>query len=410
MPAEITKSSPEDLLKGVNVDMVKRAYKAGRSISVELEEMDPSDQYGENEQTDAFQRVMKAGGFRAQGSMAMGLRASTVEEFRATPEGRLLLPELLSRKVRSAIHGGSPSTRNMYTLGEYTPGTIQRPYTDDTTLRTDIQIAAAIPTAALLAGTRPISTPDFRAIYLNLEGKEGQLRKARILEGTEIPVFKLDTGEKVISTRKFGGGVEWTYEQAAYLTVDVMGNMMVRAGIQDEIDKLSTILDIYVNGDGNGNAATVYNQSALDPASTPGTLHLGAYRAFIKKFVNPYIMTNMLMREATATALELLNSGNNFNTMVALKSAGVQGLPGLRRINQTSENIGYGWTDAVAANTIVGIDPRPGIGVERVVNIAMTIDEIEKNVTNQTNKLVMTEAEGYWKQDKRAALIMNIAA
>jgi hypothetical protein len=154
----------------------------------------------------------------------------------------------------------------------------------------------------------------------------------------------------------------------------------------------------------------VYNQSALDAASTPGTLHLGAYRAFIKKFVNPYIMTNMLMREATATALELLNSGNNFNTMVALKSQGVQGLPGLRRINQTSENIGYGWTDAVAANTIIGIDPRQGIGVERVVNIAMTIDEIEKNVTNQTNKLVMTEAEGYWKQDKRAALIMNIAA
>jgi len=67
-----------------------------------------------------------------------------------------------------------------------------------------------------------------------------------------------------------------------------------------------------------------------------------------------------------------------------------------------------GWTVDAPAQKVVAFDNR--FAIERIVDVAMSITEIEQFITRQTQVLVMTESEGYAIIDENAIAILDVNA
>ena len=147
--------------------------------------------------------------------------------------------------------------------------------------------------------------------------------------------------------------------------------------------------------------------TTLDPDATAGTLTLKAWLAFKMKFANPYALTSALTREDVALQMFLLNTGSANTPLVAVQQPSGLGAftamnPGLR------DNVAVGWTVDAPAQKVVAFDNR--FAIERIVDVAMSITEIEQFITRQTQVLVMTESEGYAIIDENAIAILDVNA
>src|ERR1043165_1647054 len=174
------------------------------------------------------------------------------------------------------------------------------------------------------------------------------------------------------------------------MPLNIVPRHIAKMAIQAEIDKVATILDVLVNGDGNaGTSAPVDNLTTLDPSATAGRLTLGGWLAFKKQFPSPYVLTTFLANTGVTTAVELLNAGSANILLATL--AGLSNFGQIRAINATADMVRYGWTADAPSLKIVGFDRMWAI--ERVVEIGSTISEISRNPENQTEVMTLTETD-----------------
>lgn len=403
--AEITaKPRAADLLAQMGPNMYRAAFDRGMSLSAFLELYeDPSDGYKDG--LDAFGRVLKAADLRTVSRPDLGVYASEYDDFMKDEHRRALVPEWIARNWRRAQNGRPFSTRAMLLSGDGVLGGFERPYVDAMDGRWDTQIAPAIPLASLIAVTTPIDSDSYRAFYLT--NTTANNRMVRVSEGAEIPRVTLTGGDQTINLYKYGRALEASYEQLRRQRVDKIALFIQRMAIQAETDKVATVIDVAVNGDGNSNAATNYNLTTLDTDATAGTITLKGWLAFKMKFANPYMMTAVLAQQAGALQLLTLSVGNANTPLVVI--AGASGFGGFRQINAgLNDQVGLGWTSDSPANYLVGMDTR--FAIERVVEIGANISEIERFVTRQTQVLTMTEVEGYAVLDENATKTMAINA
>ncbi len=398
-----TKPKANDLLAQMGLNVYRAAYEKGRSLSTLLEEQDPSGEYRDG--TDAFQRLLMAADIRTDSLPEHGVRASTFEEFNKSEQTRALIPEWM-RRIWAEVQTGQPfSTRALYTSTDAAAGSWERPYAEATAARWSKQIAPAIPLSEVVAITTPIDAGSYKAYYLTQDAEAASMR--RVAEGAEVPRVKLVGGEHTINLYKYGRGLEATYEQLKRQRIDKLALHIRMMAVQAEVDKVDAIIDVMVNGDGNSNAPTTHNLTTLDTAATAGTLTLKGWLAFKMKFANPYALTSALAQEAIALQMFLLNTGSANVPLVNVQQASGLGSftsmnPGLR------DNVAVGWTSDAPANKVVAFDRR--FAIERVVDISMTLTEVERFIARQVQLLVMTEAEGYAVIDKNAINILDVAA
>jgi len=266
-------------------------------------------------------------------------------------------------------------------------------------------VSPAIPLSELVAITTPINAAEYRAYYLTND--ETQTSMVRVAEGAEVPRVKLTGGTHTIDLLKYGRALEASYELLRRQRVDRLALTIRLMAVQAEVDKVASILDVMVNGDGNNNAPTTHNLTTLDTAATAGTLTLKAWLAFKMQFANPYMMTGALARTDVALQMMLLNTGSANVPLVNVQTPG--GLGAFTAINPSlRDSVALGWTSAAPALKIVGFDRR--FAVERVVDVGATITEIEQFITRQVQVLVVTEAEGYAIIEKNAINILNVNA
>ncbi len=402
--AIVTRTKPTELLRQVNLEYAEAAYRQGRSLSVQLEMDDPSTDYP-GERTDAFQRLMKAANIRTKSAPEWGLAADECEKFGQSPATRILMYEHFARQWRQASFGKPANTRSLYTSVDQALNTINNPYAENLSPRWDKQIAPAIPISSLVAMTTPVDRDTYKAFYLT--DNAANQRMVRVAQSADIPKAKLVGGEREIPLYKYGRALEMTYEQMRRMRIDLVAMHIQRLALQAQIDKLSTVIDVIVNGDGNaGTAATNYNLTTLDAAAVAGTLTLKGWLAFKKKFANPYMVDVVLMQEGVSLDLELLSVGNANIPLVVLSGNNQFGT--LRRLNMTSDAVAYGWTADAPSLKIVGIDSR--LCIEQLTEIGATISEMQRFIQNQTEVLTMTETEGYAVMDANANKTLNINA
>lgn len=398
---------PGELSRKITIEYAEGAYSRGRSLSTQLEFDDPSSNYP-NETTDAFQRIMRENQIITRSMPEWGVAAEEVQAFEqrlGRRHGRVLMFEHFARQWRAAATGRNPSTRALFTSQDQPLNSLSNPYADNLVPRWDVDLAPAIPLDAVVGATTGIDRRTYRAFYIT--SNTTQTRMVRVAEGTSIPRMKLNGGEREIQLYKYGRALELTYEQMREMRIDVVSRMIQRMAIQAEVDKLATVIDVLVNGDGNsGTSATNYNLTTLDSNATVGTLTLLAWLAFKKKLANPYFLNTALMREDVSLQLELLplDTANIPLTMVA----GGNSYGSIQRINKTSDSVNYGWTADSPASTIVGFDKR--VAVERVFQIGANVQEMQKFIDNQTELMTLSETEGYAIMDGNATKTLNLAA
>jgi hypothetical protein len=381
-------------------------------LSAKLETLDPSNEYL-NERTDAFQRLMAHAGVVTRSYSELGIGADTIDDFAKRTEvaggtreaGQMLMVEHLTRAYKSAGRGKPVNTRSLYTAVDQPLGSISNPYVDTLRPYWDKQIAPQIPISMLIAISTPIDNDTYRAFYLTDDATN--TRMVRVSEFSEVPGAKLIGGDRTIKLYKYGRKLTMSYEQMRRMRIDQVAMHIQRLAVQAEIDKLATILDVIVNGDGNANtAATSYNLTALDSGTTANNLTVTAWLSFKAKFQNPYLVDTVLGQELPIIKLQVLNMGSA-NIPLVFMPAGQYG--SLRPINpQLASGQAYGITSDAPASKLVGIDTR--FSIEQITEVGATIQEVTRFITNQTEALVMTETEGYRVLDANANKILNLAA
>lgn len=387
----------QDLHERMGPAMYREAYAKGMSLTAYLESVDPSAEYKDG--LDAFGRQMKMAGIRTQNLPEMGVWADEFGAFEKSEQARALVPEWIARQWRKALN---PVTRSAYQSYDSVLGTWSNSYADTQSPRDSAHISPAITLSNIVAMTTPISGDAYRAYYLTVDA--AQLHMARVSEGAEVPKAKLTGGDRTIRIEKYGRSLEASYEALRRQKLPRIAKHIQLLAAQTEVDKVQVALETIISGDGNANtAATSYNLTTLDSATTATNLTLKAWLAFKLKYASPYSLTTILCQEDTALKVMMLNMGSA-NLPLATQTFG-----GFRQINPgLADNVALGWTTAAPAGKIVGIDTR--MALEQVVEIGADIREIERWTTRQVEVLTMTEVNGFAVFDPAASKILNLAA
>lgn len=401
-----TRNRATATLEQLGTPMYRAAYERGMNLSQLLEEEDPSDEYP-GEHLDAYERVLHVAGIRTYSQPGEGIWAS---EFGAFNEERnhALVPEWFARVWRRVVNGNYSDIqrvdgqRIVYGSDDFPAGSWARPYADAAGVRAKL-LAPPVPIAALVALTSPIDGDTYRMFYLT-EPTGNEYRMVRVGQMAEIPRAKLTGSEHIIRLYKYGRALELSYEAIRRRRVDWVAFHIARLAIQSETDKVATILDVLLNGDGNSaTAATNHNLTTLDAAASAGTLTLKGWLAYKFKFY-PYVLDVILIQEAVGLQLALLTTGNANNQLASLAGFG-----SLRPLTGMLDSVvGYGITADAPALKIMGIDSRSTI--ERVVEIGSNINETDRWITRQTNVMTMTEVEGYAVLDANGSRSLNVNA
>lgn len=403
---EITSQTPraKDLLAQMGPNVYRAAYDKGMSLSAFLEFQDPSGEYKDG--LDAFGRVLQVADIRTKTLPEWGIYASEYGDFMKGNETRALVPEWIHREWRGVQTGKSPNTRALLLSGDGILGGWERPYADAAMPRWSQRVAPAILISELVAITTPIDSDAYRSAYLQYVAADARL--VRVAEAAEIPRVVLTVTDRTVPLYKYGRALEASYESLRRQRVDKLALFIAQMAAQAEADKVSTVLDVIVNGDGNsGTAATNHNLTTLDAAASAGTLTLKGWLSFKLKFANPYAITTALVQEAVALQMLLLNVGNANTPLVNIQAA--SGFGGFQQINPgLRDNVGLGVTSDAPSLKIVGFDRR--YAIERVIETGSNISEIERFVTKQTQVLTMTETEGYAVLDANASKTLNVNA
>lgn len=404
--SEATKLRPEELyarFSEAGPKLHREAYKRGMSLSAYLDSvMETNFKDG----LDSFERLLKAGDLVTVSQPEYGRYAERYERFVEDDNARALLPEWYARQYRKAAHQ-TPQQRAALLSDDYAAGGWERPYAMADMLRVQKQLQAAIPLSALVGLTTPIDSNVYQAAYLNQTGNESEFRMVRVGESAQIPTMKVSTADRSITLYKYGRTLEASYETLRRQRMDKIALFIQLMAIQAEVDKVATVIDVVVNGDGNsGTSAETHNLTTLDAAATAGTLTLKGWLAYQMEFENPYMLGVALATKAIALQVMLLSAGTANYPIV---SYGNMPIGGVTPINQDFAGpIPLGWTSDAPANKVVGWDPR--MTIERVFEIGADISEVERFTTKQTQTLTMTETEGYSVMDAGAAHILVVNA
>jgi hypothetical protein len=398
------RARPAELLSRIG-RLREAAIDIGIPLSELLEREDPSVEYGPSMQLDAYERLLMVKGIRVAGVPWRSLSADRFEVFGQDQESMELCNEFVSRVWRAVIHRPPSTMRVTFASDDVALNSALRPYYDAAGLRAQ-QIQTAIPLGEIIANTSTVDSDAYRAAYL-VEPVTSQLRMVRVGETADIPETRIATREQSVYLHKYGRAVRISYEAIRRQPIDRVAMLVARIAIQADTDKLSTAIDTLVNGDGNGNAATVVNLTTLDPATTVNNMTLTAWINFIQQFPNPYALTTVLGRTAATTALMVLNVGTA-NTMLA-ELHSTLGIGALRPINpELSGTVAVGTTNDAPASKLIGFDRR--FALEQLVEAGADINETMRWILNQTEVLTLSEVVGFDILDPSAVKILNLAA
>jgi hypothetical protein len=363
--------------------------KRGLSVTQWLEDMDPSEEYtGAERKLDAFQRQLMIAGIRTTSVPENGVYSDKIDKFFDNDAGGspLLFAEFINRVMRgkdSVIGGNRIFESNIPGSPVLYPETINQ-MLRETPILPDVLDLLIATTNTQVKGDfyRTISTNDTAA----------QRRMARVGQGAELPKTTLATTEKAINLYKYGRLLEATYEFFRAVTIDLFAIYLRRLALQSRLDKADAAIDVAINGDGNSNSATNYNQSTLDTGSTPT---YKGFLAFALKFWQQGFRLNRLVGSDAAFI--------NFLTMARPSVDPYQLLTLLQQgqvVNQKVQlaqdlyaDVQLVYLGSVASNLLVGLDQR--FALEQIVDNSASIVETDTLISSQRKQIAVSEKVGF---------------
>ena len=337
-----------------NLKLEKGMYRQeGMSFTQVLESLDPSENYRGTalEGTDAFQRQLKRFGIRVKGA-----GSSPVEKFFRTMDSAVLFPEYIARTVRQGME------------------------------ENDI-----LP--AITATTTVIDSMDYRSIYSEPAEEDRALRN--VAEGAAIPATQVKTKEHLVSLTKRGRMLVASYEAVRFQKLDLFSVMLRQIGSYIQKMQLADAVDVLVNGDGNDNAAAVYQVGTSPISGASGTLGYDQLVEFWGRF-DPYTMNTILCSTGTMTKMLKIPELQNPLTGLNFQGTGKLSTPLGAQLHRTG---------AVADGTIIGLDSRYALELVRAGDVLV---EYDKLIDRQLERAAITSISGFGKICDGAAAVLKV--
>jgi hypothetical protein len=374
-------------------------------LSAYLEEIDPS---RPDDNLDAFERQLMLSGIRVRSDPALGVYADKVEKFwESDKEGaEWLFPEFMYRLWRkAALRGFSPDLQQRFYMSSEPVSDVLYPSFIQGVARQK-QIEPAIPLSELVATVTNVEgSRTYDAFYLTDDSDEYTER--RVAEGAEVPFSKLTGGDHTIALKKYGRGLEGSYEIFQYMKIDRFALHIALLAVKAEADKVDTVIDLIVGGDGNANTqAENHDLSEMDDTATKGKLELKGWLNWLMQWDSPYFCNTVLGQNANILQVLMLNMGSANVPYFTL--AGNFGIGGVTPLNRTLGGVRLGWTPSAPSQKLIGLDNR--FGVEMLTQVSSSLTETNRLVRRQVNEIVFTEMVGFCVLDVNANKTLRLDA
>ncbi len=331
-----------------NLKLEKGMYhEAGKSFTQVLESMDPDQQYKGTamEGLDAFQRQLKRFDIKVKGA-----GSDVVEKFFRTADSAVLFPEYIARSVRQGMEEQDllPS------------------------------ITAAV--------TR-FDGMDYRSITAQPGGEDKELR--RVEEGAVIPSTTVKVQDNLVKLHKRGRMLVASYEAIRYQKLDLFSVTLRQIGAHINRMHLEDAIDVLVNGDGNDNAAKVYE------VGTSGQLTYEDLVDFWAKF-DPYEMNTLLVSNDTMVKMLKLPEFQNPLTGLNFQGTGKLTTPLGATLLRTS---------ALPEGKIIGLDRNYALEMVKGSDVLV---EYDKLIDRQLERAAITSISGFAKLFDEAAKVLSV--
>ncbi len=222
-----------------NIRLEKGLYTTGKSFTVALEALDPSENYKGTalEGLDAFQRQLKRFDIKVGGR-----NSDSIEKFFRTTESAALFPEYVSR----AVHQG---------------------FTENDLV------------SRIVATTTDINSLDYRSLAVDTTKREDVLKD--IMEGTHIPETRVSVKENLVKLRKTGRMITASYEAIKYQRIDLFTIALRQIGHSIANTQFHNAVSEIMADDGSGQDFEPISVESLDALSYNDLITLWAsFRSF----------------------------------------------------------------------------------------------------------------------------------
>ena len=337
-----------------NLRLEKGMYRQeGMNFTQVLESLDPSENYRGTalENTDAFQRQLKRFGIKVKGA-----GSSPVEKFFRNMDSAVLFPEYIARTVRQGME------------------------------ENDI-----LP--AITATTTVIDAMDYRSIYA--ESDEDGFGMKAVAEGAQIPATHVKTKDHLINLTKRGRMLVASYEAVRFQKLDLFSVMLRQIGSYIQKMQLADAIDVLVGGDGNGNAATIYQVGSAPISGEAGKLNYDQLVEFWGQF-DPYTMNGMICNAAMMTKLLKVPELQNPLTGLNFQGTGELNTPLGAKLHRTG---------CMEDGMIIGLDSRYALELVRAGDVLV---EYDKLIDRQLERAAITSICGFGKICDGAVNVLKV--
>lgn len=357
-------------LSALTSDLYMIAHSNEMTLSSYLETLDPTPEGGK---LDTFERLMKEAGIVTQSVPEKNVFSSKVDAFYRTNENKNLFPEFVARTLVKEM--------NEFPLYRY-----------------------------LIAGRTPIDSNVYKGSYLDYSDPKNKkaLEMRRVTEASDLPVARLRLGETAITIYKYGRAIEASYEALRRMSIELFKRHIRKIASEAANNKVTEILGVIKDGDGNNNAAPQLKSSDLDSTAT-SKITRDAWVKFLLKFYPDGCDTVIANEDGLLQILEvlypkfevagkmdeLLANGLNVQTVLPqnlIASTTLLYSPDIEKIS--------------SKEAIYAIDRSNCI--EEIFEIGSSITEADKFIKNQTQLLTISENSGFMKMFKDSARILTI--
>ncbi|MEW6233975.1 MAG: phage major capsid protein [Candidatus Omnitrophota bacterium] len=349
IPEEKINSLPVELHRAANLRLHEGLYaeacQRGLDLSGYLEALDPSPSHAE---LDAYERQLALAGIRVNGP-----DADIVDRFFASQESAVLFPEFVSRSVRAGIEDFS-KLKN------------------------------------ILAARIKIDDNTYKSIYMDDSVmSEEEKRLALVTEGASLPKIEIVTAEHTVTLSKYGRYLEATYEAIRRKRTSIVAIFLRSIGVQIQRDKFADAVNVLINGDGNGNAAST---SHVDVS---GTIDYEDLVEFALSFA-PYQFNVMICNKAAAS--KILN-------ITELKDPAIA--EGFQTRGENLRIFGAELIvdESVPDNQVIGLDRR--YALQEVYETGV-LTESERLIRRQIEGAAISEVAGFAKVIASASQVLNL--
>jgi len=327
----------------VERDHYLEAQAQGISLT-ELLESDPFDPSPTDSPLDAFERQLLLKGVRSSGRNPV-----TVELFyRNAP---MLMPEFMMREVKRGM-----------------------------SMRSDYR--------RLPASSSNIATNRYTPIYVDASATDDNLSLRPVGEGAEVPQIVVTEQKNTVTVPDYGIALKASYKALRHRTTTQFKVLLWYIGFKLQADKVSLVVDVIQNGDGNDNAATVIN------TDSSGTVDYDDLVKFYLEFF-PYELNTIICHKTMVRTLLNLTEYKDPTIGFKFQTNGELVSPLGAAIVRC---------DDCPADIIIGLDNR--FGIEEVRSQPLMV-EFDKIIEQKFEEAVISESVAYAKIIPEASVILD---